>query len=326
MTSQNSSKTSVAKDVFAYLLTFVMLYIGVVSFITLLWQIINVQFPDPAQFYYQSSYDVMRNAIASLIVVWPVFLVMTRFIDKDIRKHHEKAEIWVRRWLTYLTIFVSAITIIVDLITLINSFLSGELKLQFVFKVLVILVVAGAVFGYEFWNLKREPSKGEKQLLWMSISSVVLILLGITVGFFVVGSPTKARDIRLDNERVNGLQSIQSQVVNYWDKTNVLPVVLTDLNDPIIGYTVPVDPVSKAAYEYFVETELSFKICATFTQKTPEGEMNRGFSYPAYDAFGLLMNETWQHESGHACFTRTIDPKLHATQQDLGPREVKLVP
>ena len=309
----SEKKPSVAKDVFAYLLTFVMLYIGVVSFITLLWQIVNVQFPDPAQFYYQGSYDAMRNAIASLIVVWPVFLIMSRFIDKDIAKHHEKAEIWVRRWLTYLTIFVAAITMIIDLITLLNSFLSGELTLPFGLKVLVILVVSAAVFGYVFWNLKREPSEGEQKLKMMSIASIVVIVLGITAGFIFVGSPSKAREIKLDNERVGALQMVQSQVVSYWDKTQALPKSLSDLNDPIVGFIVPTDPITKTSYEYTVNGPLSFDLCATFQRESPVGLAQPSYAYPMYDSFGNPINQDWSHKAGRICFTRIVDPKLHAT-------------
>jgi len=306
-------KPSVAKDVFAYLLTFVMLYIGVVSFMTLLWQIINVQFPDPAQFYYQNAYDAMRNAIASLIVVWPVFLIMSRVIDKDIAVHHEKADIWVRRWLTYLTIFVAAITMIIDLITLINSFLSGELTLPFGLKVLVVLLVSGAVFGYEFWNLKRDPSKGAKELTFMAVGSAAVVVLGIISGFIFVGSPAKARDIKLDAERLNALQSIQYQVVNYWDKTSALPESLVQLNDPITGFVLPVDPITKSSYEYVVNGPLSFDLCATFLRESPAGLAMPSYAYPMYDSFGNPINQDWSHEAGRDCFTRTIDPKLHAT-------------
>lgn len=307
------TKPSVAKDVFSYLLMFVMLYIGVVSFIALLWQIINVQFPDPAQFYYQNSYDVMRNAIASLIVVWPVFLVMSRFIHNDIQKHHEKADIWVRRWLTYLTVFVAAITMVIDLITVLNSFLNGELTLPFALKVLVVLVVAGAVLGYEFWDLKRAPDQYQKQLRLMSAASAILVVAAIIAGFFFVGSPAKARDIRLDNQRIGDLQGIQYQIIDYWNRVGSVPAELNDLKDPLTGYTLPEDPETKAMYEYMVVDTLHFKLCTTFSRETPKGEENMyGSPYQTYDRNGMPIVEDWKHTAGHVCYDRIIDPKRHA--------------
>lgn len=312
-----ATKPSVAKDVFAYLLTFVMLYIGVVSFIALLWQIINVQFPDPALFYYQGSYDVMRNAIASLIVVWPVFLVMSRFLHNDMRVHPEKADIWVRRWLTYLTVFVAAITMIIDLITLINSFLSGELTIQFVLKTVVILLVAAGVFAYEFWDLKRAPDSAKQVLFLLSIGSAVLVVVGIISGFIFVGSPAKARDIRLDTQRLNDLQGIQSQIISFWNTSGSIPKTIDELSDPLLGYVLPSDPVTKGSYEYLPKGALNFELCATFVRETPDGETNRGMSYygtpyPTYDQNGYPILEDWKHSSGRVCFDRTIDPKRHA--------------
>lgn len=310
------TKPSVAKDVFAYLLTFVMLYIGVVSFIALFWQIINVQFPDPVSFYYQGSYDAMRNAIASLIVVWPVFLVMSRYLHLDMRTHHEKADLWVRRWLTYLTVFVAAITMIIDLITLINSFLSGELTISFILKTLVVLVVAGGVFAYEFWDLKRSPDSSQKTLNLLSIGSAVLVVLSIVAGFIFVGSPAEARDIRLDTQRLTDLQGIQSQIISYWNTTGAIPASLDQLADPLTGYVLPTDPVTHAAYEYTPKTDLQFNLCASFARSTPEGEATRGAQYygtpyPLYDVNGNPIFEDWKHEAGRGCFDRTIDPKRH---------------
>ncbi|MBI2550951.1 hypothetical protein HYV73_01235 [Candidatus Uhrbacteria bacterium] len=314
-----AQKPSVAKDVFAYLLTFAMLYVGVISFIALLWQIINVQFPDPVSFYYDSSYDAMRNSIASLIVVWPVFLVMSRYIGNDMAKHAEKADLWVRKWLTYLTIFVAAITVIVDLITLINSFLSGELTLRFSLKVLVVLLVSAGVFGYEFWELRREVKEGLHEKKLMAIGSIALLVISIAAGFYFVGSPMTARQIRLDNTRISDLQSLQYQVVNYWQTKKTVPNTQEDLKDPLIGNVIPFDPATAERYVYKKNSDLSFTLCAIFSRETPSWDTNtRGKSFPApypADSSGAQQNEDWHHGAGETCFTRTIDPSKYKPVQ-----------
>lgn len=307
-----STKISVAKDVFAYLLTFVMLYIGVVDFISLLWNIISVQFPDPAAYGWMNPYESMRSSIATLVIVWPVFLLLSRSLAGDLKRHPEKAELWVRRWLTYLTIFVAAITIIVDLITLLDSFLGGELTTRFVLKVLSVLVVAAAVLGYEFWELKRKPEEGKKELRSMAAASVVLVVVAIIGGFYFVGTPSGARQQRLDSERVTDLQSIQNQVVSYWSQKQKLPETVEALQDPITGFVVPRDPDTDAAYEYEATGDLTFNLCAMFSQTTPAWEQGREMSPMAFE-FGSKGDESWLHESGRACFERTIDPELHRT-------------
>ncbi len=310
-----TSKPSVAKDVFVYLLVFVMLYIGVVHFIGLLWQIIEVQFPDATQTLWQSPYENMRVAIASLIVVWPVFLLTSRYIARDLSKHPEKVNLWVRKWLTYLTLFVASITIIVDLIVLINYFLGGELTTRFMLKVVAILLVAGAAFWYEFWELKRKPNEGKKQLATMASVSAVVVIAGIIAGFFFVGTPGSAREQRLDSERVLDLENIQSQVVSYWNQKDALPESLSDLDDSVTGFEVPVDPETEAAYEYSVTSDLTFELCATFAQETPEWAREAKTNPRIIGEFARVDNGNWVHEAGRDCFERTIDPELHGAQK-----------
>jgi uncharacterized membrane protein (DUF106 family) len=59
----------------------------------------------------------------------------------------------VRRWLTYLTLFVSAGVLIADLVTMVYNVLGGELTTRFVLKVLVVGAIAGGVFWYYLTDL-----------------------------------------------------------------------------------------------------------------------------------------------------------------------------
>lgn len=310
----NQLKPSVAKDVFAYLLTFVMLYLGVIDLISLLWQIIAVQFPDPASYGWVNPYESMRNSIASLIIVWPVFLLMSRYLVSDLRRNPEKAELWVRRWLTYLTIFVAAVTIIIDLITLLNSFLGGELTTRFVLKVLVVLVVAACVFGYEFLELKRKPEEGKTPMRWMMIGSIVVIIASIVGGFYFVGTPKTARLQKLDSERVSNLQTLQNQLVTYWNQKGQLPDELSALVDPLSGFEVSLDPETSQSYEYKKTGDLTFDLCAMFARETPTWERTQQKApYLMYDDFGNQVSDNWDHEAGQKCYSRTIDPERHKT-------------
>lgn len=308
------TKSSVAKDVFAYLLTFVMLYLGVINLISLLWQIIVVQFPDPTSFGWMNPYDSMRNSIATLIVVWPVFLLMTRYLVHDLKRNPEKVDLWVRRWLTYLTIFVASVTIIVDLITLLNSFLGGELTTRFVLKVLAVLLVAACVLGYEFWELKRKAEEGKKDMRLMATGSVVVIVASIIGGFYFVGTPIVARQQKMDSERVSELQTLQNQLVTYWNQKDKLPDQLSELVDPLSGFEVPLDPETNTSYTYKKTGELTFELCAVFARETPKWERTQGKSpFMMYDQYGNPTSDNWDHEAGEKCYSRTIDPERHKT-------------
>jgi hypothetical protein len=62
----------------------------------------------------------------------------------------------IRRWLTYLTLFIAAGVLIGDLITLVYNLLGGELTVRFVLKVITVAAIAGTAFGYYLWDLRRE--------------------------------------------------------------------------------------------------------------------------------------------------------------------------
>ena len=62
------------------------------------------------------------------------------FIVRDIAKVPEKADIWIRRWRIYLTLFLAVVLIGGDLIALINTYLNGEITARFIYKVIVIIL------------------------------------------------------------------------------------------------------------------------------------------------------------------------------------------
>lgn len=291
--------TNIPKDVFSHLIAIVTLYIGVVSIIALLFQYINVLFPDRLDFsyYYDPALEVIRRSSASLIVVWPVHILMSWIIGKDMRKDEKKRGSAIRRWLIYLTLFAAALTIIVDLITLLYNFLGGELTLRFALKVLSVLVVAGGVFGYYLFDIRREIEKHSMVPKQLAYAISVMMVVAIGGGFFIIGSPKELRAQKFDNERVQNLQSIQSEIINYWTQKEDLPATLEDLKDSISGFTQPYDPETNEPYKYEPLSPLSFNLCAVF--KT---------SVTRYEPY----QQNWSHGEGEVCFTRSIDPEKYS--------------
>ena len=80
-------------------------------------------------------------------------------MTKDMQRNAEKKSSKIRKWLTYITLFITAGVIIGDLITLIFNLLGGELTLRFILKVLTVLLIAGIIFGYYLWDLKKEEKE-----------------------------------------------------------------------------------------------------------------------------------------------------------------------
>ena len=257
------------KDFFVFIGAMVALYASAVSLLNLLFEIINASFPDALHFSYDNFSSGMRWSIASLIIVFPLYLFLSRFINKDLVGNPQKKNLGIRKWLTYLTLFVAGVTIITDLIILINTFLGGEITARFAFKVLAVLVVAGAAFTYYLYDLRRDigqKSKKIKLLVWAVSFGVLASIIG---GFFIMGSPFTLRMKRFDERRVSDLQNIQYQIVDFYQRKGNcqmnwqswktrFPVSVFLLTAPFAGYKPPI-------YDYIKVSNLSFKLCANFS-------------------------------------------------------------
>ena len=290
------------KDFFLWGAAIIALYVSAISLLTLLFEYIDVVFVDSlrgAQFS-----GAIRFAMASLIIIFPLYIYLTRILNQDIRENPEKKGMGVRKWLIFLTLFVAGITIVIDLIVLITTFLGGEaLTSSFLLKVLSVLVVIGGAFFYYLYDLKgkweMEP-KLSKYIGWF-VSSVVLI--SVVGGFFIIGSPQTQRQIRLDQEKVNDLSSIQWQITNFYQQKERLPKDITELEDPLIGFLLPTDPESKEAYGYKIIENLTFELCAEFNKESDDTETSF-----IREPFGFAIDSNWTHDEGVVCFERTVDP------------------
>ncbi len=303
------------KDVFLHILGIITLIIAVVSLIELIFGIIAILFHDSLDPYNTiSAFQKARGAIAALIVVWPVHIVICWILGKDIAIAPKKRELAVRRWLTHLTLFIAALTIIIDLITLIRNFLNGDLTIAFFLKTFAVLIVAGAVFGYYLWDIRRTdaPSRSPRKV---AIAVSLLLAISIAVGIFYVGSPKQERSRRFDQERVNGLQTIQQEIFNQWTQTGKLPKTIADLSNQFTGFVPPSDPETGEIYEYTVKGDNTFELCAVFSSESLEYSLqksakpSRVVAYPPYGPYGNEYN--WNHGPGRVCFERTIDPELY---------------
>lgn len=146
-----------ARDAFVYLVLFSTLYVSAYHLGSLLFDIINTAFPDAVDGDEHSYRRMsMRWSIASLIVAFPVFVYMSWLVGRDLTADPNKRHSKVRRWLTYLTLFVAASVLIGDLISLVYNLLGGEMTTRFLLKVLVVAFIAGTIFYYYLSDLRRD--------------------------------------------------------------------------------------------------------------------------------------------------------------------------
>jgi hypothetical protein len=289
------------KDFFLHLGALIALYFSVIGLINLLFAIIHQYFPDALA--YDNSVETLRWTVSSLVVLFPTYLLLTKYILKGLAEVKEKKDMWVRKWSSFLTLFLTGATMVVDLIITLNYFLGGEVTTRFVLKALVVLVVAGFVFYYYLNDLKRESfAKSDIKTKFMAWKAIAIVVFAIAFGIYSVGSPTDARKARFDERRVQDLSGIQYALINYYQQKQVLPTDLVELNDPLSSFMTPTDPETNMAYEYRKTGDLSFELCADFALASQETS-NTGYSPKMFDSF--------DHQEGKQCFERTIDPDLY---------------
>lgn len=317
----------------------VSLIASVTAFLNLAFQTLNNKFPDVLNSVYQYGYnfynfEAARSAMATLIIVFPAYILLSYFWSRVAKKNLSHIDGIIRKWMIYLILFLAGIVVVVDLVTLVRYFVAGEITTRFTLKVVITLIVAAKVSMYYIFTLKgKEKVLGVKVNPFCGIKGAVLVLALIIWSFTVIGTPKEQRAWRLDERRIQDLQSIQWQVINFWQQKEKLPVELKELSNPLSGFMMPVDPEFEKGlvYEYTKKGDMTFELCATFSAVMPKG-WQEGFgggvrpmigfedSVSSYPYPGGGVNESWDHQIGRTCFERTIDKDLYPPF----PKEVRV--
>jgi hypothetical protein len=294
--------TGGAREAFLHLLAFASLYTAVIAAVVLVFNYIERWFPDPAfpVAALNARLSGMRWSVAVLLVAFPVFFWLSRFVLREIAATPEKSWSGIRRWLTYLTLFAAAIALGGDLITLVFYLLEGELSVRFVLKFLTVLVIAGMVFAYYVTALRLTPDRPESRHVHRIFgwSASVLVAVILVYGFAVTGSPLSERSRKFDDRRIDALKNIETEIgliclgPNQYqpvaERTMIadLPPSLDEVarlarrRRPDI-----VDPETGARYRYEVTGESTFVLCASFNQVDDDPWEVR-----------------WNHPAGEHCF------------------------
>ncbi len=305
---------------------------SVSAFLSLIFSALDHVFPDVLTASYQYGYvsysfDQMRSSIALLIIIFPVFLILSHFWNKNIVKGLSHWDEVLKRWALYLIIFLASVMVIVDLVTLVRYFVSGEITIRFVLKVVAVLIAAKIVGVNYLSDLGvKVPLMPKNKNIFLTVVSSILVIFAVVYGFMVMGGPGSQRNLRLDQRRIEDLQSIQYQVINFWQQKEKLPTSLNEFKNPISGYVVPQDPEFEKGmvYEYNKISDKKFELCATFTLPIPKGYVENstggyGGVMPARDIAVSSMpypgpggvNDSWDHQEGRTCFEREIDPQIY---------------
>ncbi len=290
-----------AREAFLYLLLFSALYFFAWNLGSLSFALLEHALPDPAD----AQWQVMRLtasirwSVSALVIAFPVFAFVAWHVARDVARHPIKRLSPIRRWLTYLTLFVAAAVLIGDLTTLVFNLLGGELNLRFALKVGVVAAIAGTVFGHYLRDLRREevaaagPSSSGSRMLW---ATGIVTVLSIAAGAWVMDSPMRQRLQRLDDARIANLRTLETAVASWWEEHEALPADLATLAAQP-GLALPRrDPEGGADYRYRPLDANHYELCADFATDSAEPRTR----------WRLPQAGQWAHPAGAHCFRRGV--------------------
>jgi hypothetical protein len=332
--SHMESKTK-ALDVFVYLGIFISLIVSVTNVIQILFTAIERKFTDVLEVgqYVDMYGSDMRLAIATLVVVFPIYLALSMYVSRDIRKYLYKRDLFIRKIFIYTTLFVTACTLIGALVATIYTYLGGELTIRFGLKAITVFVIAGAVCGYYLYALRRDYTKSTVLPNVIAALAAIFVIASLVWSVSIIGTPADMRLKRIDDARLSDISRIQQELFNHFQTTDKLPTDLSQLDDAFQGYVVPKDPVTGMAYEYRVIqqpvvrvtpgtgkkeliTPATFELCATFeTERTYDDRgspvsMDQKYSVSNYYYSGDI-SPFWNHGVGRTCFKRVISSDMY---------------
>jgi hypothetical protein len=294
-----------AKFVFLYLVHLISLVFVAVSFGMIIYQAINKFIKDPVNLYsamFQS--DAIKFGVAAILVFTPIFFIVGKYINKALFEGEVARDSAIRRWLTYLILFVSFLIFAGYLVAFVISFLNGELTLKFGLKVVSVLAIASTIFSYYFYDIKRKETKGVKdkvtQIYFIAtLSAIIVVFVG---AFFTIDNPMQTRAKNLDSDIVNKFYSIDNCVDQYYREKKELPKSMEDIKANCIYLSDDSlkDKVTGKAFEYQQKDGLKYALCAEFRVSNMDDANN---NQPYYNG---PEGKTVLHDAGWQCLERKV--------------------
>jgi len=137
---------------------------------------------------------------------------------------------------------------------------------------------------------------GRKVLL--GLSTALFIALVVT-GFMAVGSPSTARRVDADRQRIERLNSLHYELQAFYNRSGDLPQSVEELrsqNRYDMGYDPTRDPGTEIVFEYEVIGDRTYRVCAVFDSDSDEDRSGYDTGFPGNN----------DHPKGRHCFEREV--------------------
>ena len=226
-----------------------------------------------------------------------IFWITTRAINRELANKRLELESLVRKWLTYLILFVSSVVILGVAMSLLYNFLGGELTTKFVLKSVVVGAIAALVFGYYHYDINRVKFEVDQKIKMFRYLFIGTIVASVVAGGFFIDSPNKVRMMREDQERVSRLSTIRYQIEDYYRENETVPAALDEIRERLYSGDIT-DPATSEPFRYEKTSDTAYTICATFAFSNRDPNSPQ----PSY----TWRDPDWLHDAGEQCYERKI--------------------
>jgi hypothetical protein len=293
---------------FLHLLALFLLYMAAFSTGAILFLAIDIFIKDPANRIFFDLGGFARFNAAVLIASLPVLLLVRRAIMRDIALNPANRIAPVVRTLAYITLLITSLIMVCDMVVVLMGFLNGDLTITFILKSVVVLLLAGGIFLWYTSGLAFEEKMGDSEgkqssihesqwrprLAWAGFLTASLSLMLV---LWIAGNPFNQRLVRLDRQRVSDLRSLQGAISRFHKKEKRLPDSLSELkNSPDSYIERPADAITKKPYLYKQIDKTSYRLGAVFDLASPVADDSNARSRDGF----------YQHDAGLQTFDLNI--------------------
>lgn len=297
-----NEKNKSAKFAFYYMLSLAALVFMAHSVGNIIFQIINKNIVDVLETFRGSySSGALKFAISALIISAPIYYIVAAQINKNLFTGALEKDSGVRKWLSYFILLVSSLVMIGFLIAMIYNFLDGELTIKFILKAFTAIIIAGAVFYYYLYDIKRENvvNVKDKVITIYFYVSLVAVFASLVCAFIFVESPQTTRKMKHDNSIIDKFSQIDGALNTYYSEKGKLPadfgVLFADIN--YLRRQDMIDPFSGKEFEYKIAGDKTYELCSEFLLSTRD--------IKSYES-GYYSDKRWDHDAGYQCLRQKI--------------------
>lgn len=280
--SQNDEKKSPAFHLFLYLLSFLSLGFLITGIISVYFQFINKIVTEDATdaIIYSGHFDQdsLRFGISALIISFLVYYIILYFLNRKLVNEEIKQDSIIRKFITYLALFVFSAMSIGSLVTLLYNFLNGELSSKSLLKIIVFFLVSLFYLAFYLWEIRR---KEFSQNIYLSLYfvSMAVSFSAIIIGFSIVDSPRVTKEKKIDREIINSMNSMQYDIEDFYKDDNRLPESEKEVK-------------FRKNIQYKKTGNTTYELCSVFLQPAEKEDD--------------YYSENWSHPAGKYCFKKDV--------------------